>query len=71
MLLTRRQRSHILSELYLKQFTQQFNKIFRLMSGSCHFDRASIVEIGVEYKIFAIIIFFNFVQVLQFGAHSR
>ena len=27
------------------------------MSGSCHFDRASIVEIGVEYKIFAIIIF--------------
>ena len=28
------------------------------MSGSCHLDRASNVEIGVKYQIFVIIIFF-------------
>ena len=33
------------------------------MSSSCHLDRASNVEIGVECQIFVI--------VLQFGAHSR
>ena len=42
-----------------------------LMSGSCHLDRASIVEIGVECQIFLIVIFFNCDRVLQFGAHSR
>ena len=42
-----------------------------LMSGSCHLDRASNVEIGVECQIFVIVIFFNCSQVLQFGAHSR
>ena len=42
-----------------------------LMSGSCHLDRASNVEIGVECQIFFIVIFFNCSQVLQFGAHSR
>ena len=41
------------------------------MSGSCHLDRASNVEIGVECQIFIIVIFFNFGQALQFGAHSR
>ena len=41
------------------------------MSGSCHLDRASNVEIGVECQIFVIVIFFNCSQVLQFGAHSR
>ena len=41
------------------------------MSGSCHLDRASNVEIVIEYKIFVIVIFFNCGQVLQFGAHSR
>ena len=41
------------------------------MSGSCHLDSASNVEIGVEYQIFVIVIFFNCVRVLQFGAHSR
>ena len=41
------------------------------MSGSCHLDRASNVEIGVEFQIFVIIIFFNCGRVLQFGAHSR
>ena len=41
------------------------------MSGSCHLDRALNVEIGVECQIFLIVIFFNWVQVLQFGAHSR
>ena len=39
------------------------------MSGSCHLDRASNVEIGVEYQIF-VIIFFNCGLVLKFGAHS-
>ena len=41
------------------------------MSGSCHLDRASNVEIGVECQIFVIVIFFNFSRVLQFGAHSK
>ena len=41
------------------------------MSGSCHFDRASNVKIGVECQIFVIVIFFNCDRVLQFGAHSR
>ena len=42
-----------------------------LMSGSCHLDRVSNVEIGVECQIFVIVIFFNCSRVLQFGAHSR
>ena len=41
------------------------------MSGSCHLDRASNIEIGVECQIFVIVIFFHCGQVLQFGAHSR
>ena len=41
------------------------------MSGSCHLDRASNVEIGVECQIFVIVIIFDAVRVLQFGAHSR
>jgi hypothetical protein len=41
------------------------------LSGSCHLDRASNVEIGVELQIFVIIVFFDCVCVLQFGAHSR
>ena len=41
------------------------------MSGSCHLDRASNVEIVVECQIFVIVIFLNCSQVLQFGAHSR
>ena len=40
------------------------------MSGSCHLDRVSNVEIGVECQIFVIIIFFNCGGVLKFGAHS-
>ena len=43
----------------------------RLMSGSCHLDRASNVEISVECQIFVIVIFFNCSRVLQFGVHSR
>jgi hypothetical protein len=39
--------------------------------GSCHLDKASNVEIGVECQIFIIVIFFNCDQVLKFGAHSR
>ena len=42
------------------------NKYYCLMSGSCHLNRASNVDIGVECQIF-----FNCGQVLQFGAHSR
>ena len=34
-------------------------KISTLMSGSCHLDRTSNVEIGVECQIFVIVIFFN------------
>ena len=49
------------------QLACQFVKI---MSGLCHLDRASNVEIGVEYQIFVIVIFFNYSQVLQCGAHS-
>jgi hypothetical protein len=41
------------------------------MSGSCHLDRASNADIGVEFQIFVIIIFFNWGRVLQFGTHSR
>ena len=41
------------------------------MSGSCHLDRASNVEIGDECQIFVIVIFFNCGRVLQFVAHSR
>ena len=43
------------------------------MSGSCHLDRASNVEIGVECQIFVFVIFFSWGRVLQFGAltHSR
>ena len=41
------------------------------MSGSCHLDRLSNVEIGVECQIFVIVILFNCGQVLQLGAHSR
>jgi len=41
------------------------------MSGSCHLDRERNVEIGVECQVFVIVIFFNFGQVLQFGANSR
>ena len=41
-------------------------RVADLMSGSCHLDRASNVEIGVECQIF-----FNSSQVLKFGAHSR
>jgi hypothetical protein len=37
-----------------------------LMSGSCHLDRASNVEIGVECQIFVIVIFFNCSRVLQY-----
>ena len=39
----------------------------RLLSGSCHLDRASNVEISVECHIFFIVIFFNCSHVLQFG----
>ena len=42
-----------------------------IMSGSCHLDRASNVEIGVECQMFVIAIFFNYRRVLQFVAHSR
>ena len=42
-----------------------------LMSGSCHLDRASIVEIGVECQIFVIVIFFDCGRALHSGANSR
>ena len=47
------------------------NHKWQFMSGSCHFDKASNVEIGVECQMFVIVIFFNCSRVLQFGAPSR
>ena len=41
------------------------------MSGSCHFDRALNVKVGVECQIFFIVIFFNCGRVFQFEANSR
>ena len=38
------------------------------MSGSCHLDRVSNVENGVECQIFVIAISFNCSRVLQYGA---
>ena len=45
--------------------------IFVLMSGSCHFDRASNDELSVEFWFFVIAMFFNCGWVLKFGAPSR
>ena len=41
------------------------------LSGSCHLERVSNVQIGVECQRFVIVIFFNCGWVLQFRAHSR
>ena len=41
------------------------------MSGLCHLNRTSNVEIGVECQIFVIVIFLNCGLILQFWAHSR
>ena len=41
------------------------------MSGSCHLDRVSNVEIGDECQIFIFAFFLNCGQVLQFGVHLR
>ena len=43
----------------------------KFMSGSCHLDSVSNVEIGVECQILFIVIFFKCGQVLQFGVHSK
>ena len=43
----------------------------RLVSGSCHLDRASNVEIGVEHRIFVIVTFSNCSRVVQFGVHLK
>ena len=37
------------------------------MSGSCHLDRASNVEIGVECQIFVIVFFFNYNRFYNLG----
>ena len=55
----------------MSEFNDNQLSHFSLMSDSCHLDRASNVEIGVECEIFVIVIFFNCSQVLQIGAHSR
>ena len=38
-----------------------------LMSSSCHLDRASNVEIGVECQIFVIVISFNWGKFYNLG----
>ena len=43
------------------------NSYLILMSGSCHLDEASNVEIGVECQIFFNVIFFNCSQVSIWG----
>ena len=45
--------------------------IMILLSGSCHFDRASNVKFSVKFWIFVIVMFFNRDRVLKFGAPSR
>ena len=42
-----------------------------VMSGSCHFDRASNDKFSLEFWIFGIVIFFNHDRVLKFGDPSR
>ena len=42
-----------------------------VMSGSCHFDRASYEESSVEFRIFVTLMFFNHGRVLKLGAPSR
>ena len=42
-----------------------------LVSGSCHFNRASNDEFSIEFWIFDIDMFFNHKPVLKFGAPSR
>ena len=37
------------------------------MSGSCHLDRASNIEIGVECQIFVIVIFLTAVEFKNLG----
>ena len=39
----------------------------RLMYGSCHLDSALNVEIGVEYQMFVIVIFFHCSRVYNLG----
>ena len=46
-------------------------RLWGFMSGSCHLDRASNVETGVEFQIFVIVAFFHCGRVLQLGAISR
>ena len=51
---------HIFTVDFLFILTTKFYLIlfgFYLMSGSCHFDRASNVKIGFECQIFVIVIF--------------
>ena len=62
--------SFVPSSLLPKRFFKITQEI-RLMSGSCHLDRASNVEIDVECQIFVMVTFLNCVRVLQFEAHSR
>ena len=38
-----------------------------LLSGSCHLDRATNVEIGVECQIFVSVTFFNYSDIYNFG----
>ena len=55
----------------LSIFTPTQSIFVKLMSGSSHLDRESIVKIGVECQICVIVIFFNCSRDLKFEAHSR
>ena len=49
----------VLKEIDQLQLRVYILIILTFMSGSCHLDRASNVEIGVKCQIFVIVIFFN------------
>ena len=54
-------------------FIKKNTKAFGFMSGSCHLDRASNVEIGVECQIFVVFFltateFYNLGHILGKGA---
>ena len=57
--------------VFTKNESRNLLDFFRLMSGSCHFDRLSNDEFSVKFWRFVIIMFFNCGWVWKLGAPSR
>ena len=59
--------------MFVKPVMKQRKKTLEvdLMCGSCHFDRLLNVEIGVEYQMIFVVVFFNCSCEIHFGAPSR